>query len=129
MQRRLTKQKELILDIVQRSYDHPTADEVYAEAKSIKDDISRCTVYRNLHQLAEDGLIQEITSIGQFPNRYDFNLKQHYHVVCSHCGKIEDVDVDLNPLDISKVESTGFKVTGVEIIFRGVCPKCRKKEN
>ena len=107
MQRRLTKQKELILNLVRINCNHPTAEEVYLQAKAEKDDISRGTVYRNLHLLAEDNFIKEIPAIGTFPNRYDFNISKHFHVICDECGIIEDVDVEIPVIDVSNIYKSG----------------------
>jgi Fe2+/Zn2+ uptake regulation proteins len=128
MQRRLTKQKELILDIVKNNYNHPTADEVYDIAVQRKSDISRGTVYRNLHLLAEEGYILEIPSPGIFPNRYDLNISRHFHVVCNRCGAMEDVDVSIPEPELKNIRNTGYEIESCEIIFRGLCPECQKSE-
>lgn len=128
MQRRLTKQKELILNIVRNNYNHPTAEDVYLEAKKVKDDISRGTVYRNLHLLSEEGYIKEITSLGNFSNRYDFRLNKHFHVVCDECGAIDDLETEVPVFDISNIQKKGYKINSCEIIFRGICSKCKNKK-
>lgn len=128
MQRRLTKQKELILNIVRNNYDHPTAEDVYLEAKKVKDDISRGTVYRNLHLLSEEGYIKEITSFGNFSNRYDLRLDRHFHVVCDECGAIDDLETEVPVFDITNIQKKGYKINSCEIIFRGICSKCKNKK-
>ncbi|MBO7740687.1 MAG: transcriptional repressor [Clostridia bacterium] len=52
----MTKQSQLILSIVAR-YGHVTADEVHREAKKSMPKIAVGTVYRNLNELAETGII------------------------------------------------------------------------
>ena len=53
MERRNTRQRQLVLEAVQELCDHPTADEIYLRVREQDDHISRGTVYRNLHLLAD----------------------------------------------------------------------------
>ena len=55
-----TRQRQLVLDVVLARSDHPTADQVYADARAIDEKISRGTVYRNLHTLAARGDILQV---------------------------------------------------------------------
>lgn len=64
-QQRNTKQRKLILEVVQAHQDHPSADQIYAEVRKLDPKISRGTVYRNLNLLADNGEIrQEGTQCG-----------------------------------------------------------------
>ncbi len=120
---RKTKQKDLILSIIQNSYVHPNANEVYQECKKTIPDISLGTVYRNLNLLADNGQIKRI----KMPNnidRFDKN-HNHAHFICLDCGKVSDIMDDLLNNDISIKEG---KVVDYEINFRGICQKCLKKE-
>ena len=54
----MTKQRQLILDIINRSCSHPSAEEIYREAKQIMPSIALGTVYRNLGLMAKDGEIR-----------------------------------------------------------------------
>ena len=61
-------------------------------------------------------------------DRYDFNLKEHYHVRCAHCGRV--FDVYMPPLDnlIERVEdASGVEVQRYEILFEGICRDCKQQ--
>ena len=83
-QSRMTRQKQLILDIALAHHDHPTADQIYAEVRAIDGRISRGTVYRDLEQLSAAGILLHVKVPGA--DRFDCRLDRHYHLICKHCG-------------------------------------------
>ena len=70
---RNTKQKKLILEIINNSCIHPTAYEVYEECVKEIPNISLTTVYRNLNALVRGGNIQRLEISGDMA-RYDKDL-------------------------------------------------------
>ena len=56
----MTKQQMMIRRLLEQSVTHPTAEELYLEAKKEMPNISMGTVYRNLGQMAEEGLIRRL---------------------------------------------------------------------
>lgn len=125
---RNTKQRKLILAIVSNRYNHPTAEQIYLEAKEKNKKISRSTVYRNLSILVAQGKI--IQTKLPTSDHYEALNKDHYHFVCSKCDAIFDVPLDYDAdANDSLAEKMGFKVTKHRTIFEGVCANCLKKEN
>lgn len=125
---RKTIQRQLILQTVQKLRSHPTAEEVYQEIQKKHPTISKATVYRNLHQLSESGEINQVT-LPSSPERFDERLPQHYHFSCKKCGDILDVDMDyLSGINESVQRAYGFQVDEHDLIFKGICPKCKTKE-
>lgn len=128
MERRNTIQKELVLQTVQGLKRHLTAEEVYEFIKKDHPTIGKGTVYRNLGILAEEGAIRKV-EVPDGPDRFDFTLKNHYHVECIRCGEIFDVDMD-EVTDLSeRIHDThGMQFLNYDIFFKGICPACRAKE-
>ena len=58
----LTRQRRLVLDVVQRDEAHPTAAEVFDQARKAMPGISFATVYNSLRYLKEQGMVREIVS-------------------------------------------------------------------
>ena len=77
-----SRQRESIRNFLMQRCDHPTAETVYLGIKEDFPNISLGTVYRNLSLLAELGEILKI-SVGNGPDRFDANLKPHYHFFCN----------------------------------------------
>ncbi|MDY3619368.1 Fur family transcriptional regulator [Agathobaculum sp.] len=127
MQTRNTVQRQIVLRAVQSMHDHPTAETVYEAVAGEHPSISKATVYRNLNQLAAQGVIQRVP-IPNSADRFDFNLEQHYHVRCTHCGAVYDVQMPYLSDLIDQVEdASGVLVERYEILFEGVCAACRGK--
>jgi len=126
--RRMTRQRRLLLDTLDRKNWHPTADEVYRIVKMKAPRVSLGTVYRNLDILSKEGVITKIEEAGS-QRRYDGNPRPHYHVHCLKCGAIADMpDEAARWLNIPKMELPDFKITGHRLIFEGYCAHCQDKE-
>ncbi|GAU07768.1 Fur family transcriptional regulator [Desulfoplanes formicivorans] len=124
--RRLTKQRQIILEKLRAVTSHPTADEVYDMVRKDLPKISLGTVYRNLEVLNADGHIQIIRAPGG-QKRFDADTSPHHHVVCIHCGAVGDVfNVKDNPVDQTRMMSD-FTILGQTTFFYGICPQCQPK--
>ena len=103
--RRNTIQKDLVRNTVYEMRRHVTANEVYEFIKEAYPTIGKGTVYRNLDILVEEGELRKV-EVPNGPNRFDFTLKNHYHVRCIKCGEIFDVDMDQIPDLLERIHNT-----------------------
>jgi Fur family peroxide stress response transcriptional regulator len=127
--RNYSRKREAILKAVCSTTCHPTADWVYQQLKPKYPDLSLGTVYRNLTQFKNDGVIISVGTVnGQ--ERYDGNVKPHTHFVCSKCSAVIDVPGEfLNDRDIQETgEKMGLKIESCDVILHGVCSECQKRE-
>jgi Fe2+ or Zn2+ uptake regulation protein len=123
----MTRQRQVILEELRKVSSHPTADEVYDMVRQRLPRVSLGTVYRNLEMLSECGMIQRL-ELGGTRRRFDGNVRDHYHVRCVRCGRVEDVPVE----SVAVVENAVRGVSDYEIIghrleFIGFCPQCKKE--
>lgn len=118
----VTKQKRLILDLVESSHEHPTAEEIFFRARQQMPSIALGTVYRNLNALVEDGMVRRITIPGE-ADRFDNTHRHHDHMICSCCGAIKDVYICGIEEAIKK--ATGDEVSFYELNAYYVCEKCK----
>lgn len=128
---RSTRQRTCILNEVCTRNDHPTAREVYTAVRKKLPNISLTTVYRNLTNLADEGLILRIAVPGA-SERFDRTAKIHFHMLCDKCRNFSDISNDKALFDIIKktvAESDGFCVSGMDLVLRGTCADCMRKEN
>jgi len=122
---RQTRQRELILDVVRSTMDHPTADWVYRQARRRLPRISLGTVYRNLKRLAEQGIIREIHT-GGHPARFDGNTGRHYHIRCLGCGRVNDLPMSVDPhFEEEAGRAMNYRVLGHQLEVQGLCPLCQ----
>ncbi|MDY4840839.1 MAG: transcriptional repressor [Alphaproteobacteria bacterium] len=121
-----SRQRELILKIVQSDMSHPTVDSVYQALRKEIPNVSLATVYRNLNLLAESGEICKIESLDSTAH-FDFNTGKHYHFICIHCNKVYDIPCDIAPeVDKKAEELCGGKIISHDISFQGICHECLK---
>lgn len=121
-----SKQREMILNEVLNSNEHPTADNIYDNLKKDNPSLSLGTVYRNLTQLENHGMIKKLAIPGD-PIRYDCNLSEHDHFICDECGTIIDIEVDSEKLSDEFAEKEGVTVRKSYVILKGICSSCAKK--
>ena len=128
MVKRNTIQRAMVLDAVNKLKCHATADEVYQIVVNEHPNISKGTVYRNLNQLAEMGEIRKIEVPGN-ADRFGHRCHDHYHARCLKCGKVFDVEMDyIKDLEKQIKDAHGFQFSGHDLMFKGICPDCQKKE-
>jgi len=120
---RFSKQRDIILNIVQDTRTHPTADYVYEKARNELPNVSLGTVYRNLGQLVENKQLKSLNIDGTI--HYDAFLDDHQHFQCKTCNRV--FDIELNTKDfVSKVESnTNHIIDGCQILLVGICNDCQ----
>ncbi len=124
---RVTKQRQVILEELRGTESHPTADELYRQVRQRIPRISLGTVYRNLETLSREGLIRKL-EIGGGKKRFDGVVAPHYHIHCQFCGRVADLVLTSLPDPESLVaDPGGFQVTGHQLEFFGICPRCRKE--
>ncbi len=123
----LTKQREVVLQVIRDSDNHLTANEVFDEAKSLLPTISFATVYNSLRYLKDAGHIAEI-QFGNGASRFDKMTSRHDHALCTKCGKLVDMELEL-PTELVKFASefSKFKLESIELTLRGLCPDCNQK--
>lgn len=122
---RPTAARVAILESLEATRDHPSADELAARLGKGGRRIGRATVYQNLEKLAAAGVITSLTSSDGL-RRFDATLEPHQHFVCTESGRIYDVQVDpellrqLKPIDPATGKPMrGAKVGEVRIQFVG----------
>jgi Fe2+ or Zn2+ uptake regulation protein len=121
---RVTPQRQAIFRLLQGNVEHPTVESLYESARAEMPTISLKTVYQTVHDLEELGEVA-LLDVGTGSVRVDPNVEDvHHHLVCTKCGKVRDVLVDVGTLRIPSREQRGFTVADVEVNFRGVCDDC-----
>lgn len=121
---RSTKQREHIFSVLLEKLDHPTADEVYARARTDMPTISLATVYNCLETLAASGLVKQV-NFEREPTRYCPNLTSHAHFYCKESGEIKDIELSQSIIDQLKAAlPEGHTAHRIDIAFDGKCGDC-----
>ena len=123
---RYSKKREAILSYLRGTKSHPTAECIYVQLKKEFPNLSLATVYRNLSQLKESGLIRSVGVIlGE--EHFDATCVSHTHLICEKCGCVIDVEEIQVPDILSEkaASATGFEILNSDLKFYGICSKCR----
>ena len=119
---KVTPQRQLLFRLLHGNDQHPTADALFARASADMPGISLRTVYQTLSDLASMGELRPVT-FGAGPARFDPNVDDHQHLVCTACGSVRDVYVE--GADDLRVEGLGdFELGSASIVFHGTCADC-----
>jgi Fur family peroxide stress response transcriptional regulator len=123
---RITPQRLAVLDALVNGAGHPTAEEIYSQVRQVSPTTSLATVYKTLDTLKALGEVQEL-ELGSGRHHYDaLDPKSHPHVVCTVCGRIEDVRFEgLENLMERAQMATGFALSSERLEFFGVCKACQ----
>lgn len=119
-----SRQRDAILAYLNTRTDHPTADMVFSALQKAMPNISLGTVYRNLSQLADQGMILRISCEGT-ADHFDAMTQPHPHFFCNYCGSVRDLSDSL-PFEPSSIISSEFKgqISGCSIMYYGICESC-----
>lgn len=124
----MTLNAKYILEIINHSDGHLTAEEIYLQLKQKKEKVVLATVYNNLSSLQKQGFIRKI-SVEGFPDRYD-RVKRHDHLVCKECGKLSDIT--LEDLTEQLQSQVSIPMISYDLRINYICEEClnnMKKEN
>lgn len=122
----VTHQRQVIYETLQSIRGHPSPEEVYARVKKKVPSVSLATVYKNIHLFIESGIFREV-SLHHGSLRVETNAKPHYHLVCTSCKSITDIDAEeLGFTSQARKLKGGFLAQRYSVDVLGLCPNCQK---
>jgi Fur family transcriptional regulator, peroxide stress response regulator len=125
---RCTPQRYTILDYLNRSAKHPTAEQIFRAINRKDPRASLATVYKSLHAMAAAGLIREVIVDGPAA-RFESNMARHHHFVCERCGSVEDVNWFDIPALARRNRLGRRMLRDYEVVMRGLCSSCTQSSS
>jgi Fur family ferric uptake transcriptional regulator len=124
---RMTPQRMMILDAIENSDQHISAEEIHAQVVAKYPHVNISTVYRTLELLKKLDFVTE-TDLGGGRFRYHPADKgHHHHLVCQECGKIIDLEEsELFPLKEALLREHQFIADLHHLAIMGRCVRCKK---
>ena len=121
---RATPQRLVILRELRRRGRHATADEIRSAVRDELPGTSTPTVYAALDLLVDLGLARRIDA-GAGAALYDARSEPHQHTVCRHCGRVDDLDGEVDTAVLERASArAGFSPRAVEVVISGLCAEC-----
>ena len=121
----MTANAKLILNIINNSDSHLTAEQIYLKIKETSSKTVLATVYNNLKTLHESELIRKV-SVEGCPDRYD-KVIRHDHLVCKRCGRL--TDILLEDLTVKLKNEIREEILSYDLKISYICSDCRQAEH
>ncbi len=120
-----TQARSAIYDFLIRSSSPVDVNQIIGFLRSKKLNTNKVTIYRNLDTLCKNGLLEKL-EFGEGKFRYEFKKNHHHHLICTNCGKIEDVSGEyLSEIERKIKSENGFLIKSHVLEFYGLCRNCR----
>jgi Fur family transcriptional regulator, ferric uptake regulator len=128
---RLTRQRRVILSVMDAAEQHLDVDQILARAQKIDSDVHLVTVYRTIELLKKHGLIDELDLLHLRGDRHYYEThgpRDHIHVACLKCGKVREFESQLYEQLKAQIERDfKMKVTVSRTEVGGYCAECLGK--
>jgi Fur family ferric uptake transcriptional regulator len=128
--RRVTPQRQMILDAIREGGGHSTPEEILQRVHTRSTAINTATVYRNLNFLVEMYLVMPC-NVGGHRIVYEIaGTTPHHHLICHQCGRISTLPHTSAGSFFAKIaEEQGFIVETNHLALFGLCSACQAQEN
>ena len=128
---RLTRQRQILLDLIDKTGEHLDAERLYQLAREQDPKLNRVTVYRTLKLLKEEGLVDELDLMHQAGEQHFYETRQkqeHAHIICLTCGKVEEYFGEPLKKLRDEIETTfGFQIILTRTEVGGYCSHCQAR--
>ena len=130
---RLTRQRRVILQVMDDAEQHLDVDQILERAQKIDSGVALVTVYRTIDLLKKHGLIDELDLLHLRGDRHYYEShgpRDHIHVACLGCGKVREFESRLyEQLKQQIARDFDMKVTVSRTEVGGYCAECLGKSN
>lgn len=120
---RVTRGRVAVVEALERSGGHRTADDVAREMAAAGSAIPRASLYHALAALVAGGVVL-VADAGPGTTRYEVAGTWHHHLVCRACGAVVDVPCVRGERPCLEPDLAGARVDEAQVIFRGLCAMC-----
>lgn len=123
---RVTRQRVAALQSL-ADHKHATVDQIVTSLEGGLPKVSFQAVYLVVADFLRAGIITRLDLPGH-PSRYELNLRDnHHHVVCTVCGRVEDVACAVGEAPCLHPSQThDMDIAVADVLYRGVCRACRE---
>jgi Fe2+ or Zn2+ uptake regulation protein len=125
---RLTRQRRVILEVMDNAEQHLDVDQILARAQKIDPAVHLVTVYRTIDLLKKEGLIDELDLLHLRGDRHYYEThgpRDHIHVACLRCGKVREFESRLyEQLKEQIARDFEMQVTVSRTEVGGICNDC-----
>jgi Fe2+ or Zn2+ uptake regulation protein len=123
---RVTPQRLVTYRVLCQLDGHVTGEELLAAANAQLPSVALATIYTILALLVDLGLVRRIAT-GGGTAIYDAAVEPHHHLVCTSCGAIGDLPIELDLAPAwTAADAAGFDADSVDVVVHGRCQTCQR---
>ncbi|MEJ6347808.1 Fur family transcriptional regulator [Holzapfeliella sp. He02] len=130
-QLKITKQREVLIDLLIKHRDtYLDITKIDQLMRQTFPSMSYNTVYRNLKQLEEAGLLEQNNQMGHAMVKVICEFDHHHHFICQNCGIVTELKEC--PMSIYQSQIPGAEILSHQFVLEGLCQNCsncKSKEN
>ena len=90
---RNTKQRTAVVEVLREMEKFASAKEIYHELQEREEKVGLTTVYRTLQSLSDIDAVDALhMPSGETLYRHCDSADHHHHLVCTECGRTEEID-------------------------------------
>lgn len=123
-----TKKREAMISYLAKSNRYVPAKKVYEYLATDYKGISYDTIYRNLRDFSDMGILEETELAGEMRFRFNCALQgaehHHHHFICTVCGKTKELTTC--PMDFFEDQLPGCTIEGHRFEIYGRCEDCQQ---
>lgn len=116
--------QRLAISSVLHSHGHINVDALYELMLKKFNSISLATIYKNINLMLENSYIQEV-KIPQNKSVYELTKSYHSHLICTNCGEIDDIKLNMKPIISEVSSSNNLEISKTDVVLSGICKKCQ----
>lgn len=129
---RMTRQRRVIAEVLQRAGEHLGAPEVLRRARQQMPGLHLATVYRALESLKKAGIIDELDLMHFKGTGHYYEArtdKDHMHFTCLRCGGVLEIQTPLFERLKGQIEGRhGLAIRVARLELGGLCGGCAARE-
>ncbi|GMA45790.1 Fur family transcriptional regulator [Tetragenococcus muriaticus] len=122
-----TKKRETIISYLAKANRYVAAKEVHDFLSQKYTGISYDTIYRNLHDFATIGILEDTELEGEMKFRFNCSMQganhHHHHFICSVCGKTKEITTC--PMEYFQDQLPGCSIEDHRFEIYGHCEDCQ----
>lgn len=123
---RKTPERFAILDRVWSMRVHFDIETLYNAMEHDAYHVSLATIYNTIDLLLECGLLRKHQFNSQ-PAQYELALGSHFHLVCTQCGKVKEVEAKEIISQVMSRRYSAFSPAYFSAYVYGLCSSCTRQ--
>ena len=128
-----TKNKAIVKEFMkERCEEHLSIDSIFESLQQKGQKVPLASLYRIMDELVDEGAVRKYSIDRSSAACFQYaseGCHEHFHLICSGCGKLIHLECDEVSHLLSHIESEhDFKIDMSRVNFYGLCKDCQNRD-